>query len=209
MNRSYLLNHSSLSSIAFLALASVCLPLHAVTHEWTEQLGSNRRDESNGVSADGLGNVYISGGTWGNLGGANAGSTDAFVSKYDAAGTLLWTEQLGSNSWDQSLGVSADGLGNVYVSGYTEGDLGGTNAGFSDAFVSKYDAAGTLLWTEQLGSNSPDGSNGVSADGLGNVYISGATRGNPGGANAGSHDAFVSKYDAAGNAPLDRTAWVE
>jgi hypothetical protein len=35
------------------------------------------------------------------------------------------------------FGVSADGLGNVYISGYTEGSLGGTNAGGTDAFVAK------------------------------------------------------------------------
>ena len=165
---------------------------------WTEQLGSNSSDVSIGVSADGLGNVYISGSTFGDLGGTNAGSNDAFVSKYDAAGTLLWTEQLGSNSSDVSYSVSADGLGNVYISGSTQGDLGGTNAGDWDAFVSKYDAAGTLLWTEQLGSNSSDVSYSVSADGLGNVYISGSTQGDLRGTNAGDSDAFASKYDVAG-----------
>ncbi|MCA9229641.1 MAG: SBBP repeat-containing protein [Planctomycetales bacterium] len=127
-----------LTSIAFLALASAGPPLHAVTHEWTEQLGSTSDDVSYGVSADGLGNVYISGFTRGDLGGTNAGDHDAFVSKYDAAGTLLWTEQLGSTSVDESLGVSADGLGNVYISGITYGDLGGTNAGDFDAFIAKY-----------------------------------------------------------------------
>ena len=101
-------------------------------------------DESNGVSADGLGNVYISGFTSGSLGGPNAGGTDAFVSKYDAAGTLQWTRQLGTSADDVSYGVSADGLGNVYISGCTGGSLGGPNAGGNDAFVSKYDAAGTL-----------------------------------------------------------------
>ena len=39
---------------------------------------------------------------------------------------------------DASRGVSADGLGNVYISGYTGGDLGGPNAGDIDAFVAKY-----------------------------------------------------------------------
>ena len=165
---------------------------------WIEQLGSSSEDASHGVSADGLGNVYISGTTLGNLGGASAGLADAFVSMYDANGTLLWTEQLGSSSWDSSFGVSADGWGNAYISGYTQGNLGGASAGSYDAFVSKYDASGTLLWTEQLESRGSDTSFGVSADGLGNVYISGYTRGNLGGTNAGGWDAFVSKYDANG-----------
>ncbi len=173
-------------------------PASAQTLEWLQQLGTSSSDRSNGVSADGLGNVYISGWTTGSLGGPNAGSTDAFVSKYNASGTLLWTEQLGTSEWDFSYGVSADGLGNVYISGETTGILGGPNAGGWDAFASKYDASGTLLWTEQLGTSSNDSSGGVSADGLGNVYISGNTYGSLGGSNAGRADAFVSKYDASG-----------
>ena len=92
---------------------------------------------SYGVSADGLGNVYISGYTGGSLGGPNAGGNDAFVSKYDAAGNFQWTRQLGTSASDLSYGVSADGLGNVYFSGYTLGSLGGPNAGGDDAFVVK------------------------------------------------------------------------
>ena len=88
--------------------------------QWTRQLGTSADDDSYGVSADGLGNVYISGYTDGSLGGPNAGSDDAFVSKYDAAGNFQWTRQLGTSATDDSYGVSADGLGNVYFSGYTE-----------------------------------------------------------------------------------------
>ena len=165
---------------------------------WTEHLGTNTLDHGYDVSTDGLGNVYITGGTNGNLGSTNAGNCDAFLSKYDALGTLLWTEQLGTNKYDVSFSVSADSLGNAYISGETRGSLGGTNAGGSDAFLSKYDASGTLLWTEQLGTNGDDGGGDVSTDGLGNVYISGNTNGSLEGLNAGNYDAFVSKYDVSG-----------
>ena len=47
--------------------------------------------------------------------------------------------------------MSADGLGNVYISGYTRGSLGGPNAGGTDAFVSKYDAAGNFQWIAAVG----------------------------------------------------------
>ncbi len=173
------------------------------TLQWFRQLGTSDEDVSHGVSADGLGNVYISGYTRGSLGGTNAGDRDAFTSKYDASGTLLWTEQLGTSSDDTPTVVSADGLGNVYISGLTEGSLGGTNAGGTDAFVSKYDAGGTLLWTEQLGTSSSDVGAGVSADGLGNLYISGWTRGSLGGTHAGSRDAFVAKFTDLPNLPGD------
>jgi hypothetical protein len=52
--------------------------------------------------------------------------------------TLEWTRQHGSSSDDVGRGVSADGLGNVYLSGTIEGSLGGTNAGLSDVFVAKF-----------------------------------------------------------------------
>jgi hypothetical protein len=170
----------------------------AGTFEWTRQLGTSASDQSNGVSADGLGNVYISGFTRSNLGGPSAGLSDAFVAKYDAAGTLQWTRQLGTSGFDESKSVSADGLGSVYISGFVGGSLDGPYAGGNDAFIAKYDAAGTLLWSRQLGTGDFEESSGVSADGLGNVYIAGTTRGGLSGPNAGGNDAFVAKYDAAG-----------
>ena len=87
---------ASLLCLAFLLFSAVGLRGESI--EWIRQLGTSSTDESNGVSADGLGNVYISGYTNGSLGGPNAGNEDAFVSKYDAAGTLQWTRQLGTSS---------------------------------------------------------------------------------------------------------------
>ena len=73
----------------------------------------------------------------------NAGADDAFLAKYDASGTLQWIQQLGTSSRETSRGVSADGLGNVYISGATEGSLGGANAGGGgylegDVYVAKF-----------------------------------------------------------------------
>jgi hypothetical protein len=121
------------------------------------------------------------------------------LSKYDASGNLQWTHQLGTASADFGLGVSADTLNNVYITGYTRGSLGGPNAGVYDAFLSKYDASGNLQWTRQFGTAYDDFSYGVTADSLGNVYISGWTEGSLGGPSAGNADSFVSKYDASGN----------
>ena len=185
--------------VALLSLALCCVSsARAESLEWARQFGTSTSDEGQGVSADGLGNVYISGQTFGDLGGPNAGEYDAFLSKYDAGGTLEWTQQFGTSSWDSGLLVSADGLGNVYITGGTYGSLGGPNAGGRDAFLSKYDAGGTLQWTQQFGTSSSDEGRGVSADGLGNVYISGLTEGDLGGPNAGYNDAFIRKYDASG-----------
>ncbi len=165
---------------------------------WSHKLGATKEDRTSGVAADGLSNVYVSGYTKGSLGGPNAGDYDGFLSKYDSAGVLMWSRQLGTPSPDTSSDVSVDGLGNVYVSGHTAGSLVGPNAGERDAFVIKYDSEGSLLWSRQFGTTEGDITTGVSADGVGNVYISGLTKGSLGGPNTGDYDAFVTKFDPTG-----------
>ena len=62
-----------------------------------------------------------------------------------------WIRQLGTSTDDRSHSVAVDGSGNVFISGYTYGDLdgpgAGTLAGGRDAFLTKYDASGTVAWT--------------------------------------------------------------
>jgi hypothetical protein len=168
--------------------------------QWSRQLGTSGRDHSVSVAADGLGNVFHAGSTEGSLAALNAGNSDAFVANYSADGDLLWTRQLGTSGNDSLTGLSADGLGNIYLSGRTSGSLDGTHhGGILDAFVAKYSAAGDLLWTRQFGTSADDQATGISADNLGNVYLAGETRGALGGEPSGGWDAFVAKYDAAGN----------
>ncbi len=162
--------------------------------DWIQQLGTSRSDIYYDVSTDGLGNVYASGYSEGNLPGPNAGGYDVLVSKYNAAGSLLWNHQLGSAGDEQSFGVSSDHLGNVFVTGYTSGNLAGANAGSDDAFAARYDSAGNLIWSRQWGTSGAERSNGAAADGLGNVYIGGVVA-----AGGGIGDAFVLKYDSVGS----------
>ena len=170
-----------------------------VTLEWSRQLGTSADDEAYRLWADGLGNVYISGYTWGSLGGPSAGTRDTFLAKYDAVGTLQWNRQFGTPRGEGARSLSGDGLGNVFIAGFTSGSLDGTNAGLFDAYLRKYDAAGNLQWGRQFGTAAEEGSLGVSADGLGNVYISGYTDGSLDGTNAGLSDAYLRKYDGTGD----------
>lgn len=166
---------------------------------WSRQLGTSTRDEARGVAVDGSGNVYIGGLTQGSLAAPNAGNIDTFLAKYDSAGTLLWSRQLGTVDFDLGLGVAVDSSGNPYLTGWTSGSLGGPTAGGIDAFVTKYDGTGNLLWSRQVGTSGTDQSYGVAVDGSGNAFISGSTDGSLGGPSAGNADAFLTKYDSAGN----------
>jgi len=172
------------------------LPANAVTPEWTTQSGTTAYDGGSAVSADGLGNVYISGST------EITGGPDAFFSRYDSAGNLLWTRQFGTRTDDYGSAIAADGLGSIYVAGRTSGDLFGPNAGGAaggaDAYLTKYDAAGNQLWSHQFGTPGSDEATGVVSDGFGSVYVAGFTEGSLSGTYLGRNDAFVSKYNEAG-----------
>ncbi len=168
---------------------------------WTQQLGTENDDWGYSVAADASGGVFLAGHTKGSLGGTNQGGHDAFLAKYDSGGSLQWTRQLGSSAIDASTynSLAADAAGNVFLCGYTLGDLAGTNQGGYDAYLAKYDAAGNLLWTEQFGTGSSDYSYSVTTDAAGNALLSGATSGSLGGENQGGYDAYLALFDPDGD----------
>jgi len=166
--------------------------------QWTVQFGTNNYDAVMGISARTDG-VYAGGFTLGSLYGASAGGVDAIVRKYDTSGGVLWTRQFGTAADEAVLAVTSDADG-VVVAGWTSGELQGSSAGKTDAFVRKFDASGNAVWTRQFGGSGDERAEGVSLT-SGNVYVGGyTTAGLPSEAYGGGRDGFIRKYDSAGNA---------
>jgi hypothetical protein len=165
--------------------------------QWTRQFGAGYSTRSGGVSADGEGNAYIAGYTYGSLvDGTSAGGQDAFLRRYDASGSLAWSNQFGTNKDDRASDVFADGFGSIYVSGTTYGNLGGGVADSDgDAFVAKYNSSGAMLWTTRFSTDLRDFGASVTADGAGNVYLTGLVEEH---STSGFHDAFLAKYNSVG-----------
>ena len=171
----------------------------AGTRLWLRQFGTTSGDIAFALAPYGAGGATLAGGTWGSFGGANAGAEDVLLARLDGASNFIWTAQLGSSADDVASALINDTAGGVFVAGDTLGDLGGPNAGQWDVFLARYDSAGDLLWIRQIGTDVEDRANALAPDGAGGAIVAGVTRGNLGGQNAGSQDAFLARYDSAGN----------
>ncbi len=171
------------------------------SQQWQRQFGaSNTFNEGYGVALDTDGNVYITGSTNGVVGAdPSAGGTDCFIAKYDSSGNQLWMHQFGSTGSDFSSGIAVDNTGTAFVTGTTDGTIDGqTNAGGYDAFIVKFDSAGTraAVQTRLLGTAQNDSSEAITMDASGNIIIAGYTGGTLAGTtNTGLYDLFVAKYD--------------
>ncbi len=166
---------------------------------WSRQSGTSDSDRAQGVATDTDGNVSVVGWTFGALGGANKGSFDAWVIKFNGDSHPLWSRQPGTSDGDVAQGVTTDTDGNVYVVGYTGGALGGPFKGVEDAWVIKFDGDGRQLWSRQPGTSNSDRAQGVATDMDGNVSVVGFTSGALGGPDKGDFDAWVIKFDGDGH----------
>ena len=168
---------------------------------WTHQLGSTEPDAANATASRGD-RVLIAGQSIGSLGGPAQGFGDAFVASYSAAGELLWTRQLGGPEPDAALGVRLDPSGAALVVGETRSALDGARDGSDrDAFLSKLDQNGELVFTRQLGSSPglDEIATSVATSAGGDVVLAGYTFGGVQGESKGSADVFAARYSGAGD----------
>ncbi|MBK8176283.1 MAG: SBBP repeat-containing protein [Rhodospirillales bacterium] len=135
--------------------------------QWIAQLGSPGYDSASGIATDADGNVFVVGYTNGYLGGSKKGSNDAWVTKLDASGEVVWKRQPGTTFSDRAWSVAVDGDGNAVVRGNTTDTTGGrTNYGW----VTKFSADGPVLWRRRA-----EQAEGIAVDGIGNVYVPGSS----------------------------------
>lgn len=114
-------------------------------------------------------------------GAAVAGGQDVALMKYDSAGQLEFSTDLGSatNANGLSLAVSADGsqvaiAGTVtgsMTAGQTVNDPTGANS-----FVAVYDSQGDQVWTQQDDGLTPNQANAVAFGADGSVYVTGQSQ---------------------------------
>ncbi len=157
---------------------------------YSTYLGGNDVDTGHGIAVDAAGNAYVTGYTHSaNFPLAHAqqrapgGGYDAFVTKLDSSGRLVYSTYLGGSGSVVGLGIAVDGAGNAYVTGDTPSLTFPTMHAFQpaygggslDAFVAKLDAQGALMYGTYVGGKAQDYGIGIAVDGLGDAYVTGHT----------------------------------
>lgn len=142
------------------------------------------------------------------------------MGKYDNTQTLIidpipWATYYGGNGYEESLSVSSDSIGDIYISGLTFsnaniatiGSFQSTYVGNVDAYIAKFsNGSGQLLWATYFGGANRDEGNAISAKSTGSVYVLGYTESSSNIATLGSHqtvfgglsDAMILKFSSTG-----------
>ena len=193
--------------------------------QWCTYYGSSI-DDGLSIASDNNDNVILFGYTSSIAGIATlgayqstlAGSNDMFIVKFTNSGSRLWGTYFGGNLSEVDFGsVSTDNSDNIFICGATNSTIGIASPasfqtylkGDNDAFVSKFNANGSNLWSTYFGGNNYDGFQGVSINYNNSIIVCGGTQSDTiktvipfqaiyGGGNG---DGFIACFDSTGHIP--------
>jgi hypothetical protein len=161
--------------------------------QWAKQWGGTAEDLGWGIAYDGVGSIYVTGGT---SSYGVGGSSDSFLLKYDLTGVLIWQKVWGGSNYEVGIGVSADSTGFVCVTGNTA-SFGEVNG---DVILLRYDQDGALIWQSTWGGAQYDCGLSVAIDSSWNTYVSGYTYSY----GTAGQSGILLKYDIDGNLALEK-----
>lgn len=195
---------------------------------WGTLFGGNSLDGIVSIDTDSENNLLATGYTfshidfpvqsYGNFFEGNiVDESDIFVLKFDSIGQLIWSTYYGGSTIENGSMITTDKANNVWIVAETESDdLPVEDAGtyyediFSssgDIFILKFDKNGNRIWATYYGSDLAKGF-AIEADNYGHIWITGETDGSfptyntPYSTFGGFQDAFILKFDTAGNRML-------
>ena len=147
---------------------------------WTRSWGGGGSEVAEEMVIDSTNNIYFTGRT----DSYGAGSGDAFIVKYNSAGTMLWNKTWGTANSETGYGITLDNEMNIYLTG--EIDISGRY----NAFIAKFSSVGNYIWNGTWGGYANDFGNRIALNNDGEIYVTGTTNSY----GAGSSDIFLLKY---------------
>ncbi len=172
---------------------------------WAKAIGNQYTESGEDIELDNSGNILLTGIYVASVdfdpgaGVSNMTSAeptgDIFILKLANDGTYLWSKTMGGvgivpsyTNENRGIAITADLTGNIFVTGRfsSSGDfdpgpgivtLNANSTSYTDMFISKFDAAGNLIWATDLGSGGFDFGSGIRTDAAGAVYIGGQSQG--------------------------------
>lgn len=150
--------------------------------QWTKRAGGASTDLANGLWVDEAKNVFVTGSFSGQAKFfkteiASKGGGDVYVTKYNAAGSVLWVKTFGGKLDDFANAITGDPEGNLYLTGIFTDTAWFENESIvakgTDIFVLKLSPAGKVVWIhsmETLGSAIPQS---IAVTDQGGVYVGG------------------------------------
>lgn len=159
--------------------------------QWAKQYGGALEDNVYSIGIDAAGNGYAAGyfTSTANMAGTSvtaSGNSDAFVAKFPTStGVPEFVKKAGGNNYEEVRGMALNATGSlIYLTGHIAsatafGDFS-LSASSRDVFVAVMDASGDFKWASSGGSTESDNGYGVGVDAVGNIYVAGYFRNNPG-----------------------------
>lgn len=199
-----------------------------------KRIGGNAFDNALAIATSSNGDFYISG-TFASLADFDPSAagfvslqsniySDAFIAKYDSLGNFIYVNHVAGTNTQYATDLKVGSNGDYYVSFYSQGNIyfnynSATpdtiiSAGGVDAYLSKYNSSGTLLWKNAIVGNGSEICEAINLDNQDNVYVAGVFY-SPnlvfGSANSNTqiihpvsttqyvNNIFLAKYDNGGN----------
>ncbi|MFM1960157.1 MAG: hypothetical protein RL588_1674 [Pseudomonadota bacterium] len=151
------------------------------------------------------GSVLVLSDVTGELGGQKIrGDRDVVLQKFDSAGKLLFSRDLGASDEASGLSMAVADDGRIAIAGRIKGKLEGATGGsvtelkgeVSDSFVTVYNASGEEVWTQRRGSVGDDEATHLAWDSAGKLYVAGdSSSGRAGLSGLGQSDVFLETYE--------------
>ena len=195
---------------------------------WASYLGGPEGESANDVITDSQGNIIITG--WSassaqvafngpdlTYSGGNTWGGDIVIAKFNPNGGILWSTYRGDIDDDLGLQVKVNLNDEIFVSGWTSSPINIATPGTwqdtkvnanntTDAFLTKLDRNGNILWSSYYGGQENEYGDALHIDDNGFIYLGGPTNTTSGittsgtwqSSNGGNYDGFLTKFDANG-----------